>query len=296
MSGKGNSVFALEHVRRMRGGAQSQLLRCSDGEYYVVKFQNNPQGIRILVNELLAGILAKRLGLPAPECAVVKVSAELIRHSEELVIQQQRGRVPCRSGLCFGSRYPRNPAPNHTCLLQVQDLLPEAYFRTITNMSDFVGMLVFDKWTGNTDERQSVFFRNKGEFEFTALMIDNGFCFNGQEWNFPNAPRRGICTRQFVYENVRGIETFEEWISRLEHEIDESVLASAVEAIPPEWYERDEYSLLQLIKLLDYRRTKVRDLLRATVLKLPEFFPNWICEPPESRDPAIGLKAKSALA
>jgi hypothetical protein len=280
----------------MRGGAQSQLLRCSDGEYYVVKFQNNPQGIRILANELLAGILAKRLGLPVPECAVVKVSAELIRHSEEMVIQLQRGRVACRSGLCFGSRYPRNPAPNQTCLLQVQDLLSEGHFRAVTNISDFVGMLVFDKWVGNTDDRQSVFFRNTGEFQFTALMIDNGFCFNGQEWNFPDTPRRGICAQQFVYENVKGIEAFEEWISRLEHDIDESVLTSAFEAIPPEWYERDEHSLLQLIKLLDYRRTKVRGLLRATVVKLPEFFPSWICAPSESREPVIGLEANPALA
>jgi len=296
ISGKGISVFALEHVRRMRGGAQSQLLRCSDGEYYVVKFQNNPQGVRILANELLASILAKRLGLPVPECAVVKVRAELIRHTEELVIQQERGRVPCRSGLCFGSRYPKNPAPNQTCLLQVHDLLPEGQFRAVTNISDFVGMLVFDKWTGNTDDRQSIFFRNQGQFQFTALMIDNGFCFNGQEWNFPDAPKRGVCTRRFAYENVTGIEAFEEWISRLEHEIDESVLKSAFEAIPPEWYERDEHSLLQLIKLLNYRRTKVRDLLCATVLKLPEFFPNWICAPSESKEPVIGLEANSALA
>jgi hypothetical protein len=33
---------ALEQIRRMRGGAQSDLMRCSDGNYYVVKFQNKP--------------------------------------------------------------------------------------------------------------------------------------------------------------------------------------------------------------------------------------------------------------
>jgi hypothetical protein len=32
---------ALEQIRRMRGGAQSHLMRCSDGKYYDVKFQNN---------------------------------------------------------------------------------------------------------------------------------------------------------------------------------------------------------------------------------------------------------------
>ena len=41
---------ALEHIRRMRGGAQAHLMRCSDSFYYVVKFQNNPQHVRILAN------------------------------------------------------------------------------------------------------------------------------------------------------------------------------------------------------------------------------------------------------
>ena len=39
----------------MRGGAQSHLMRCDDGNYYVVKFQNNPQHRRVLVNCLEPG-------------------------------------------------------------------------------------------------------------------------------------------------------------------------------------------------------------------------------------------------
>lgn len=277
MSSKWNSVFALEHVCRMRGGAQSQLFRCSDGEYYVVKFQNNPQGLRILVNELLASILAKRLGLPVPEVEIVYIDEELIRFTEELVIELGRGRVQCQPGLCFGSKYPRDPAASQHCLPTVRDLLPETHFREITNMSDFVGMLVFDKWTGNTDDRQSVFFRYEGQFQFTALMIDNGFCFNGKEWNFPDTLRLGVCMRAGVYEQVRGIEAFDWWICRLENEIDESFLTSAFEAIPAEWYQPDERVFRELIKVLDSRRASVRSLLCATVAKLPEFFPNWIC-------------------
>ena len=44
---------ALEQIRRMRGGAQSHLMRCSDGLYYVVKFQSNPQHRSILVMKRL---------------------------------------------------------------------------------------------------------------------------------------------------------------------------------------------------------------------------------------------------
>ena len=53
---------AVQHVKRMRGGAQSHLMRCDDGHYYVVKFRNNPQHERVLANEFLATRLAERVG------------------------------------------------------------------------------------------------------------------------------------------------------------------------------------------------------------------------------------------
>jgi hypothetical protein len=46
-------------------------------------------------------------------------------------------------------------------------------------------------------------------------MIDNGFCFNAGEWNFPDAPLRGLYARHRVYENVRGMDSFEAWIARV---------------------------------------------------------------------------------
>ena len=67
---------AVEHVRRMRGGAQSQLMLCDDGFYYVVKLQNNPQGTRILVNDFLGTRLGHLIGLPMPVTAIVDVSPQ----------------------------------------------------------------------------------------------------------------------------------------------------------------------------------------------------------------------------
>ena len=91
-------LLATEQIRRMRGGAQSHLMRCSDGHYYVVKFQNNLQHRRILVNELLGTRLAARLGLPVTPVAIVHVSEELIRLTPELCMEMPRARVPCQPG------------------------------------------------------------------------------------------------------------------------------------------------------------------------------------------------------
>jgi len=173
----------------MRGGAQSHLMRCSDDNYYVVKFQNNPQHRRILVNELLGTKLAARLGLPTVPVAIVEVSEELIRHTPELAVELPRSRIPCQPGPQFGSRYPGDPRQ-----LTLHDFLPDEQLREVENLHTFAGMLVFDKWTCNTNGRQTVFFKEKQEdaVHYETRMIDQGFCFNAGEWNFPDAPLRWV--------------------------------------------------------------------------------------------------------
>src|SRR5246500_6009187 len=98
-------IKALEQIRRMRGGAQSHLMRCSDGQDYVVKFQNNPQHRRILVNELLGTKLAGRLGLPITPAEIVHVDEELIRLTPELCMELPSARIPGQPRLPFGPRY-----------------------------------------------------------------------------------------------------------------------------------------------------------------------------------------------
>jgi hypothetical protein len=153
-------LYAMEQIRRMRGGAQSHLMRCSDGLshdlYYVVKFKNNLQHRRILVNELLATRLAARLGLPTTPVAVIEVSEELIGLTPDLTVEMPRSRIPCQAGLQFGSQFPGDPRA-----LTVHDFLPDEQLRQLQNLHDFAGMLVFDKWTCNHNGRQTVFSRKR---------------------------------------------------------------------------------------------------------------------------------------
>jgi hypothetical protein len=67
-------ISAIQHLRPVRGGAQAHLLRASDGACCVTKFQNNPQHIRVLENEMLATNLALAMGLPMPRVEVIEVS------------------------------------------------------------------------------------------------------------------------------------------------------------------------------------------------------------------------------
>ena len=281
-------LFATEQIRRMRGGAQSHLMRCSDGHYYVVKFQNNPQHRRILVNELLGTRLAGRLGLPTTPVAIVHVSEELIRLTPELSMEMPRSRVPCQAGLQFGSRYPGDPRR-----LTLHDFLPDEQLRGVENLHDFAGMLVFDKWTCNTNGRQTIFFREETrrsfprgdgaenrdapseEREYRAAMIDQGFCFNAGEWNYPDAPLRGLYARNRVYEGVIGMQSFAPWTERVEKSVTERVLAEVIREIPPEWYEDDYDSVTRLVEQLYRRRTRVSELLLEAKNTTRDPFPNW---------------------
>src|SRR6202790_4910412 len=267
---------ALEQIRRMRGGAQSHLMRCSDGHYYVVKFQNNPQHRRILVNELLGTRLAARLGLPTPPVAILDVSAELVRLTPELAMELPRSRTPCVPGLQFGSRYPGDPRR-----LTLHDFLPDEQLRQVENVHEFAGMLVFDKWTCNTNGRQTIFSRvtpeeiRRGSISpqpgpgaedassYKTMMIDQGFCFNAGEWNYPDAPLRGLYARNRVYEGVTGMESFAPWLDRLDRGITGRVLEKIREEIPPAWYGNDDDydAVTKLLEQLYRRKTRVPELL-----------------------------------
>jgi len=262
--------IVVEQIRRMRGGAQAHLMRCDDDGHYVVKFRNNPQGVRILANELLGTRLAARLGLPVPAASVVEVGEELIAHTNELVIQLGRGRAPCAAGLHFGSRYPGGPAES-----VVYDFLPDEQLREVVNIADFCGMLVFDKWTCNTNGRQAIFFRARDESRYQAQMIDQGFCFNACEWNFPDAPLRGLYARHRVYESVRGMESFEPWLSRLESNVAEAAMDHISSEIPPEWFDGDVDALHRMLEQLLRRRKIVSELVVSAWKSSAQPFPNW---------------------
>src|SRR4029077_12697819 len=105
-------LTARRHIRKMRGGAQSHLLEADDGRFYIVKFQNNPQHRRILVNELVASVFLKYLQVSSAEAALIHVSEEFIRENPEVSIELGTRRVPVSTGRQFGSSYP--PAPYKT--------------------------------------------------------------------------------------------------------------------------------------------------------------------------------------
>jgi hypothetical protein len=263
------AVTAVQHIRRMRGGAQGQLMLGADGHVYVVKFQNNPQHMRVLANELLATRLAAAIGLTTPQAELVDVSDWLIEHTPELEIDFGRRRERCKSGLQFGSRFAGGLMPG-----QVVDYLPEEQLSELKNGEEFAGVLALDKWTGNANGRQAVFVRKQRERRYKAVFIDFGYCFHAGEWRFEDLPLRGVYYRNLVYKEVRGWESFEPWLSRIERLSEDTVWAAANET-PPEWYGGNISEMEALVEKLLDRRGKLRELIEAFGSSDRKPFPNW---------------------
>ncbi len=262
-------VSAVQHVRRMRGGAQGHLMRCSDGQFYVVKFRNNPQHLRVLANEMLATRLGERVGLPVAGAEVVDVSQWLVEKTPDLRIQLAGQSIPCSPGLQFGSRYAVDPRSG-----MVFDYLPATLLPKVRNLHAFAGMLALDKWTNNTNGRQAAFWRGPKERKYTATFIDQGYCFNAGEWNFADAPLRGVFVNNDVYTGVRGWASFEPWLTRLER-LSADLIWEAANEVPPEFYDQDQGAMEKLVEQLLRRQSRVRELILQFRYSVRNPFPEW---------------------
>lgn len=271
---------AVQYVTPMSGGAQSHLMVCSDGELYVVKCADNPQGAIILANEFLAAQIAGLLELPVPHPAVINITPEFLTHSPKLRFRRPRAAVDCAPGFAFGSRYQANVFKgDRDLIIAPQEHLPSSQFCLVENRDDFMGMLVFDKWTCNCDGRQVIYVLGEHLGAYRVYMIDNGFCFGGVEWDFPDSPVRGLYSNREVYQKGMNVSALNPWLERLE-QIRFSDLQGCTDNLPSEWYARDLTRLDRLLDKLNRRRQYVRELVINTLAYERELG-TWSSVPPQ---------------
>ncbi|WP_321477838.1 HipA family kinase [uncultured Paludibaculum sp.] len=274
-------VNATRLERRMRGGAQAQLLACDDGRHYVTKFLENPQHRRILVNEWVAAVFLRHLQIASPEIRVVNLPPNLLEAESEICLHSGTSRRAVSAGWHFGSQFPGNPVTD-----AVYDYLPDALLASVVNVRHFLGALVFDKWTSNSDARQAIFFRRRIrdwldepstpslQKGFIAQMIDHGYIFDGPQWEFQDSPIQGLYFRPVVYSSVRGLDDFQPWLDRARF-CPESLCDEVLRELPQAWLDQDGPLLESLLGRLMQRRSRIEDYLRATVRAKSHYFPAW---------------------
>src|SRR5688572_240625 len=83
------TVNAARYVTPLReGGSLPAVIEGDDDGLYVLKFRGAGQGPKALVAELVAGGIARALGLPIPELVFVQLDKELARTEPDPEIQE----------------------------------------------------------------------------------------------------------------------------------------------------------------------------------------------------------------
>jgi hypothetical protein len=268
-------IHALRLIRKMRGGTQAHLIEGHDGNRYVVKFRNNLQHRRVLINEWMAAQCLRYLEIATPATALVHVSAEFLAENTDVYLQGGRARIAVETGPHFGSRYPGHPDTT-----MVHDVLPDAALARLTNCDDFIGALLFDRWVCNTDKPQAIFTSQRsvrgepGGSRFEALMIDRGFAFGGIDWLLRDSPITGLHHRRAFYDGLRGIGDCDPWLSRIEAVRDDFV-HDLINTIPQCWRETADSGLDRLVRGLLNGRSRVADSIVASANSADRPFRNW---------------------
>jgi hypothetical protein len=241
-------------------------LLCAEGEQYVVKFKENPEGARVLANEYVCAKIAEVLELPLSSPSFINID-DIFIDDFGVEVNAHVGN-DISTGIHFGTKKVKKtfPITNSRMLQSAQnvDIIPE--------------IILFDHIIGNSDRDW-----NGGNLIFDAssmniVVIDHTHAFElGALWNAQELNRRignpidTYDTSGFVYKKlipfVKGHNPFFTIVSKLPR-LTQARLGDIISNIPDEWEIcQDDKDSLQ--EYLCDRLNRVNELLDSLSKVLP---------------------------
>jgi hypothetical protein len=216
------TVAATRYVTPLReGGSLPAVIEADDGATWVLKFRGAGQGAKALVAELIAGELARALGLPVPELALVELDSVLGRNEPDGEIQAL---LKASAGLNLALAYlpgavgydPSMGAPPRASEIVWLDALVANVDRTPRNPN----LLLWHKQLHLIDHGAALYFHHDWE-RFLARSRD------------PFAPIRDHVLLPFASSLPQADAT-------LAPRLDESAVRQIVALVPDAWLEAPE--------------------------------------------------------
>ncbi len=160
-----NRIYPVRYLGNFKEGfSKPQLFEMNDGNTYLVKFKDNPQGTRVLGNDWVVGKLAQLLGLPVAPFEVAYFSKSDFK---KFPVLYSYGFTP---GHQFAS----------LLLKDCTGLWEPRINEEIVNLDAMPGIIVFDYWVNNNDrDTGNVLLERLSDNKCYLHLIDHGLCFPG---------------------------------------------------------------------------------------------------------------------
>ena len=214
------TITSTRYVTPLReGGSLPAVVEADDGELYVMKFRGAGQGAKALIAELVAGEIARTLGLPVPEIVFMDLNGRMGRSEPDPEIKDL---LQASEGLNLGMRY----LPSAFAFNQLLLPSPEAGLA-----SDIVW---FDAYVTNVDRTPRnvnlLMWRNR------MWLIDHGAAlyFHHDRANFLDKSRSPftLVRHHALLEYAGELDAADQ---RAQERITDEGLSAIVDLIPSSW-------------------------------------------------------------
>lgn len=261
-----NGVNAVAPVNN--GMSLPYRITCDDGYEYHVKFKDNPNGTKFLVNEFISSEIANILNIPVPINKIINLDESFINLFGNKIAGHIKA-IPS-IGLHFGSR-----SIEKSTIINSSKVIAKT-----TNNDVLSSVLLFDHLIGNIDRTDNIGnllldIKNK-----EIVVIDHTHAFElASVWDeaqlnrMANEDFHAYNMHECVYSKwikfINGNNPFQDFFDNLRNLTDDC-LESIINEIPQEWgvTEGEQNALIRYLK-------SRRDKIHTLPLLLKPYLPYW---------------------
>jgi len=201
------------------GGSLPAIVEADDLGTYVLKFRGAGQGVKVLVAELIAGEIARAIGLPMPEIVLAELDPRLGKSEADPEIQSL---ITASAGLNLAIDY----LPGSLSFDPAAGRRPDAELAS--------SIVWFDALITNID--RTVRNPNMLVWHKKLWLIDHGaslyFHFGGQDWAARSGARFPEIKQHVLLRNATALAEADERLSSL---LTTDVIEGIVRVIPDDW-------------------------------------------------------------
>jgi hypothetical protein len=220
------TVRVTRYVTPLReGGSLPAIVEADDDGLYVVKFRGAGQGPRALIAELVAGEIARALGLPVPELVFAEIDPELARTEPDPEIHAL---IHDSAGLNLALDYlPGSVTYDPIVHRPETDLASrivwfDAYVMNVDRTPRNTNMLLWHRKLWLIDHGATLYFHHTPDWESDASRSREPF---------------GMIRKHVLIQSAGAIDAIDESMARM---LDRSVVRTIVDWIPRSWIEASE--------------------------------------------------------